>query len=269
MTNQNQAVIFTGFANPAKDLSYLSKEQKGIHDVLHPLESNQQLKKHLWRDDLDVKAYFALLREWANQISVFHFGGHANSTELGLYDHTVFFGSLAEELVVRNQKSLQLVFLNGCSTKAHVQTLFNLGVKAVIATSATVQDNLAAELAICFYENLAQGDSIAQAFHSGVRYLKSIRQNAFQHRILEQPENYRGSTYFSQAKDEKEVLPWGLYVNDDEVLNYAIVEERPTQESPDQGNDKNTINSQGDNNTNIQINSSKVGRDINVNGSES
>jgi len=230
---QKEVVIFTGFANPGKDLGYLSKEQKGIHDALHPLESKQELKKHLWRDDLDTRAYFELLQAWANQISIFHFGGHANSTQLGLYDHSAFFGSLAEELIARNKDSLQLVFLNGCSTKAHVQTLFDLGVKAVIATSATVQDSLAAELAICFYENLAKGDDIDNAFNSGIRYLKSIQQNTIPHRILEQPESYRGSAYFSR-KEENEVLPWGLYVNDDQVLHYKITQDAPQQNSPDQ-----------------------------------
>lgn len=247
---QKEVVIFTGFANPGKDLGCLSKEQKGIHDALHPLESKQELKKHLWRDDLDTRAYFELLQAWANQISIFHFGGHANSTQLGLHDHSAFFGSLAEELIARNKDSLQLVFLNGCSTKAHVQTLFDLGAKAVIATSATVQDSLAAELAICFYENLAKGDTIVNAFNSGIRYLKSIQQNTIQPRILEQPESYRGSAYFLRKKEENEVLPWGLYFNDDQVLHYKIIQDTdtPQQNSPErivQYNTFNTVSNQG------------------------
>jgi len=248
--DNNEVVIFTGFANPTNNLLNLSKEQKGIHEVLHPLESQQLLKKHLWRQDLDVKGYFEFLQEWTNQISIFHFGGHANSTQLGFQDHAAFFGSLAEELIERNKESLWLVFLNGCSTQAHVQTLFDGGVKAVIATSAAVKDDLAAELAIWFYKYLAKGDNIKNAFNSSVRYLKSLQKIGPRYRILEQPVEWasRGSVKFSRQDEEDDQLPWGLYVNDAQALNYTIVRDKSGQNPSTQviqGNQINTASDQG------------------------
>jgi hypothetical protein len=177
--------------------------------------------KTLWqKNEMELKGYFNAIHEWRNQVAIFHFGGHANSQKLSLQDNTTFFAPLAEELVARNSDSLQLVFLNGCSTQAHVKTLFDLGVKAVIATSADVKDGLAAELAITFYENLAKGDSIKAAFESSARYTKSL-QTPVSHRILDQPEDYRGSRFFDDPHATD--LPWGLYVSDDTALEYTII----------------------------------------------
>lgn len=223
MENQlttNKPVIFTGFANPLKDLDNLNHEQNGIQDALANLVSTKVIENLWQKNEMELKGYFNAIHEWANQVAIFHFGGHANSQKLGLQDKTTFFDPLAEELVARNADSLQLVFLNGCSTKAHVKTLFGLGVKAVIATSASVSDRLAAELAICFYENLAKGDTIKVAFESSVRYLKSL-QAPLSHHILGKPEDYRGSRFFDDPQTPD--LPWGLYMQDDSALEYTIV----------------------------------------------
>lgn len=258
---KNETVIFTGFANPQDNLPCLSREEKGILDALNPLESKQLIKKHLHRKDLDVKSYFDFLSTWENQLSIFHFAGHANSTKLRFQDNAVFFGAIAEELVDRNKESLQLVFLNGCSTKAHVQTLFEQGVQAVIATSANVKDELAADLAICFYQNMAKGDNIEKAFKSGLRYLQSVQQLNSQHRILGQPEEYRSSIHFSRQAPEH--LPWGLYVNTSNALQYAIVQKSTSPKNVTrqvvQGNVINQASDQG-----VIISGTTTG-DININ----
>jgi hypothetical protein len=213
-------VIFTGFANPKRDLENLNKEHNGIQEALASLVSKGVIKTLWQKNEMELKGYFNAIHEWRNQVAIFHFGGHANSQKLSLQDNTTFFAPLAEELVARNSDSLQLVFLNGCSTQAHVKTLFDLGVKAVIATSADVKDGLAAELAITFYENLAKGDSIKAAFESSARYTKSL-QTPVSHRILDQPEDYRGSRFFDDPHATD--LPWGLYVSDDTALEYTII----------------------------------------------
>lgn len=207
-------VIFTAFANPHGDLTNLVLEQNGIQDALGPLEAGGKIK-HLLRTDTDLNAYFDFLRRWQNQIVVFHYAGHANSEALSLQNAKTFFKPLAEELLARNPDSLQLVFLNGCSTHGHVQTLFDLGVPAVIATSASVDDKQAMHLAIRFYGNLAQGDNIETAYKSAANYVKGSSTEArFRHLGDIQP--WRGISFRAETTGGE--FPWGLYVREGSQL---------------------------------------------------
>lgn len=207
-------VIFTAFANPHGDLTNLVLEQNGIQDALGPLEAGGKLK-HLLRTDTDLNAYFDFLRRWQNQIVIFHYAGHANSEALSLQNANTFFKPLAEELLARNPDSLQLVFLNGCSTHGHVQTLFDLGAPAVIATSASVDDKQAMQLAIRFYGNLAQGDNIETAYKSAANYVKGSSTEArFRHLGDIQP--WRGIGF--RAGSFPSEFPWGLYVREGRQL---------------------------------------------------
>lgn len=209
-------VIFTAFANPKQDLTNLTREQNGIQDVLLSLERNGKIKKHLQRNDTDLDSYFNFLREWQNEITIFHYGGHADSLGLNLQNTDAFFGPLAHELCSRNKKKLLLVFLNGCSTQQHVQTLFDLGVKAVIATSVSVNDDLATRFAIRFYENLAKDDNLETAYISAANYAKGSRKEPY---LQHFGKVVRGLLKSGQKSDK---FPWALYVQDDSVLQHQF-----------------------------------------------
>jgi hypothetical protein len=162
------------------------------------------------------------LSNWENQVSIFHFGGHANTKGLMLQDAYTLFEPLAQELIQRNTESLQLVFLNGCSTQSLVQVLFELGAKAVIATSAEVQDAMASNFAIRFYQNLAQGDNIQTAYQSAWNFTVAKYQS--------QEKRFRSAGQILRRSELGENIhsphdnsfPWGLYVDDDTVLDYSI-----------------------------------------------
>ena len=207
-------VIFTAFANPHGDLSNLTQEQNGIQDALSPLEAKGKIK-HLIRTDTDLNAYFDFLIRWENQLLIFHYAGHANSEAVALQNANTFFEPLAAELLARNPKSLQLVFLNGCSTYAHVQTLFKLGVPAVIASSVPINDNRAMQLATRFYGNLAQGDSIEAAYKSAANYVKGSSTEA-RFRNLGEIQTWRAISF--REKETPEEFPWGLYVREEGLL---------------------------------------------------
>ncbi|MDX2134749.1 MAG: CHAT domain-containing protein [Saprospiraceae bacterium] len=209
-TSPNIPVIFTAFANPKGDLSNLTNEQNDIQDALAPLDDAGRIK-HLLRTDTDLTAYFDFLKRWENQLVLFHFAGHANSEAVSLQNADTFFKPLAEELIARQKDSLQLVFLNGCSTYAHVQTLFDLGVPAVIATSADVNDDMAAQFAVRFYINLAKGDSIEAAYASAANYVKSGSDDARFH-YLGRVETWRGPAPRTEAVQEE--IPWCLYLRE-------------------------------------------------------
>lgn len=221
-------VIFTAFANPNGDLANLTLEQNGIQDALGPLEAKGKIK-HLIRTDTDLDAYFDFLQRWKNQIVIFHYGGHANSEALLLQNVKTFFKPLAEELLHRNAESLQLVFLNGCSTFGHVQTLFDLGVPVVIASSAPIDDKGAMQLATRFYGNLAQGDGIETAYKSAANYVKGSSTEA-RFRNLGDIQSWRAIGFREKESAE---FPWGLYVRDEGILQnkslFAFPEDQPSE----------------------------------------
>jgi hypothetical protein len=62
------------------------------------------------------------------------------------------------------QRGLKLVFLNGCSSRGHVQGLLDAGIPGVIATSQAIDDEVATELSARFYTALASGSSIRTAY---------------------------------------------------------------------------------------------------------
>lgn len=263
-TDNAGTVVFTGFANPRGDLSNLSKEQHGIQQALNTLEAQGTLKKYLLKTDLSLEAYFDFLQDWENQLTVFHFGGHANGQEIGLHNNEAFFESLAQELVERNKNCLKFIFLNGCSTQGHVQTLFDLGAKAVIATSAEINDNLAALFAIRFYQNMAKGDTLEAAFKSARNYANTRQGKNKMHRILEEPENYRGSAIFAKNKQQKtQRLPWGLFVNDAQVLEYTLTQKQGKTNTEAKDDESSTFNNFGT--VTNQIKEVKVDGDFTIN----
>ncbi len=209
--------VFTAFANPKNDLQSLKKEQNEIKDALQTLLADGKIN-YTDRADIGKEQYFDYLLNWQNRISLFHYAGHANHKGLSLQDIHADFGPLADELVSRNEESLCVVVLNGCSTQAHVQGLLEKGVKAVIATSSSVDDALATKFAIRFYKNLAKGDTLKDAYKSAANFAKTGNdEKRFQHwgKILR-------DTGFDDTNPADE-FPWGLYISDDErVLQYTL-----------------------------------------------
>jgi hypothetical protein len=213
-------VIFTAFANPDDDLKNLSREYKEIQKILAPLEAKKHIAKHYSLQDIILKEYFNFLHDWENQLTIFHFGGHAGSLAIGLQDGDMSFEHLAAELLRCNPNSLQLVFLNGCATEEHVQHLFELGAKAVIATATKVYDKQASSFAITFYEYLAKGDTIAKAFDSAANFVQSPNGSAQRFSQGSRPIRW------SEGMNHQGKFPWGLYINDDEVGGYRLVKDR-------------------------------------------
>lgn len=104
-------------------------------------------------------------REYLGRIHAFHFAGHASGNWLAFEDDDgaparASAGGLAGFL--GRQPGLVLVFLNGCSTHEQVQRLRRF-VPAVIATTETIRDDVAAAFAARFYAGLT-GKPLRRAF---------------------------------------------------------------------------------------------------------
>ena len=181
VTAANKPVILLAFANdPADGINYLRNLPEEARQVRAALEYAEaqglcefELRYNATLDDILGAFQHPKLK---GRIAVFHYGGHADSYELLFQsspgslqriDARGFASFLAE------QRSLQLVFLNACSTEPQVESLLAANVQVVIATSQEVDDSIAATLASSFYQNLAHGDSIGSAYRQAVAALRA------------------------------------------------------------------------------------------------
>ena len=91
----------------------------------------------------------------------FHFAGHGNGYELMMRE-SVKGKAFAHFL--GSKPHLQWVFLNSCASVGHVADLHAAGIRTVIATAEAINDNIAREFAVSFYEQLSQNKSLKAAF---------------------------------------------------------------------------------------------------------
>ncbi|MFT6321271.1 MAG: hypothetical protein ACJAT4_002200, partial [Granulosicoccus sp.] len=207
-----QPVIFLTFANDNDNhLSLLDSERKQIRDHLMPF-ANQNHFAFFSESASTLEDIFKYANFYRDQIQVFHYAGHADSTQLFLNGQQVLADGIAEMLA--HQKNLKLVFLNGCSTKAQVEGLLEKGIPAVIATSVPINDNKAYQFSGQFYQALTQQYNLKQAFQMASAFIKSQQPTEI--------EINRGiGTLRLQAK---EILPWGLYTRDEEakILDWTL-----------------------------------------------
>ena len=205
-------VIYLAFANSSSaPLSRLNEEDNSLVHTLH----NRWVKEQHFHVHRDSHATVDTLRhsftQFKDQLILFHFAGHAGSEELFLRSGEANATGLAEML--SEQANLQLVFLNGCSTLGQVNGLLTLGIPAVIATSAPIDDTLAMRFSRHFYHMLEVGGTYREAYQSAAAYLKAAGQAVSGLRDRIGP----------QAQQE-EVLPWGIYLHPDkqDVLDQGL-----------------------------------------------
>ncbi len=211
-------LIFLAFANDQdRHLEQLKEESRRLFQALEENDRKGYIKIHR-EESASVEDISRVLTRYPNQIAIFHYAGHAGGNSLHLEEGEAISQGLAQ--LLGEQAELQLVFLNGCSTRGQVQALMNAGVKAVIATSVPVADSRAMAFAHQFYDGLAHSRSLAQAFQLAEAYVKTKFEQA--------PvwANSR-SLVFEDEEDaaEENELPWGLYVNpsfEREVLDYRL-----------------------------------------------
>jgi hypothetical protein len=205
-----QPVIFLAFANDKDDhLPLLDEERKVINGHLLPLANQQYLQLVIEPSatTIDISRYITDLKD---RINIFHYGGHAGSQEIFLQDQAANSDGIAQMLAL--QKELKVVFLNGCSTRAQVGLLQELGIPAVIATSIPIADKAARTFSDVFYRALAEDHTLEEAYKLAAANHLSSGQAAGINRGVR------------VRKEETEPLPWGLYITEgkEAVLNWKI-----------------------------------------------
>lgn len=212
----SKPIVYVAFANQQDDhLPLLKQESRAIKDALRALEARDFFKLEI-DESTQLEDLIKTLTTYPDQLCIFHYAGHAGSTELELEGGAAFSKGLAS--LLGEQQQLKLVFLNGCSTQAQVEQLFKAGVPAVIATSVPIQDNKAVAFSTAFYQALANKRSIKSAFE----FAKSSLEAQFG----DAPElGINRGLALSQKSAKDQTMPWGLYLEEDkaeEVLAWRL-----------------------------------------------
>lgn len=173
MTSFSQPVVlFFAFANdrtdPVRYLRNLPEELRQVRAAMAPAVE-RGLCETVERSNVTLDEVLDVFQDsrYRDRVVVFHFGGHAGSAALLLEssegETTVAHASgLARFL--GEQRGLELVLLNGCSSQDQAQYFLDAGVPAVLATSQAIDDSVATEFARRFYQSLASGATIRIAY---------------------------------------------------------------------------------------------------------
>lgn len=209
-------VIFLAFANDQDAyLGNLQREEDLIYASLQQAHDSGYIEIYN-RGRATTDDIFAQFTRFRDRVAIFHYGGHANSSKLRLTDKAA--GALGLAGLMGQQRAMQLVFLNGCSTGGQVDQLMQAGVKAIIATSVPIEDNSAVLFAQQFYQSLADHATLKQAFKEAVSRLVTSNIIGQQDAQIRQYRDWAGE--IGKGKDHS--IPWGLYVEDEKVLNWKL-----------------------------------------------
>lgn len=208
-------VIFLAFANNSEaPLPQLEREGENLYRHLN--EGSGKGHYILHRESFATTEKIAhYLIDFKDRVVLFHYGGHAEGDGLELTDQKAGSDGIAQ--LIAAQKQLKLVFLNGCSTRAQVEKLLELGVPAVIATSSPIDDTMAVELAEQFYSAMVKKHTIREAFAMAAGLVKAKGGEV---------EQYRGI----KLKEETEKFPWGLYTEKEEVLDWKLPDQKSSRQ---------------------------------------
>ncbi|HUF70685.1 MAG TPA: CHAT domain-containing protein, partial [Longimicrobiales bacterium] len=199
-------VVLLAFANsPDRYLRHLALEARGVRERLEVAE-NAGLCELVMRANATADEVLDVFQDarYRDRIAVFHFAGHASDYTLLLESveqrgKAVHAGGFAA--FISRQRGLELVFLNGCSTEPQVERLLNAGIPAVIATTESIADDVAAQLSIRFYAGLAAGASIRTAYDEAVAAVRTTRG--------EHPRDV-----FRTASARPDAWPWSFHVRE-------------------------------------------------------
>ncbi len=221
MNSTHPPVAIFAFSNDDDaHLPLLKKESKQINDIFATLHDKGVIEMYR-EESATLEEVARIFQRFDQRITIFHYGGHAGGHGLRLEEGDAQATGLAAYFE-QQRDQLQLVFLNGCSTLPQVERLMELGVKAVIATSAPIEDGKAVEFSREFYRGLSVRQPVRRAFESASAMLLSKYEGIEAPAIIQ----YRSMMMrgLMDEEDDTESLPWGLYVHKDhtDILDWRM-----------------------------------------------
>lgn len=152
-------IFLFAFANDDRRSLRLSEELQAIRDKLEAMD--QALIDLRTVESARLKDVYNKFDNFHNGIAIFHYGGHSDEQAILLEDIPSKGENLSQVLGL--EMNLRLVFLNGCSNQGQLQALFDAGVKAVIATSESIENERAKVFAEAFYQAMARKKTIRES----------------------------------------------------------------------------------------------------------
>ncbi len=184
----------------APDLRELSEELKAMKTALMPLEAKEYIQ--YWDEVIsEISSLEKAIEYYNGRISIFHYAGHAGAKGFSSEEGDIFVKGLAGQFKDKGNP-LDLIFLNGCSSKQQVDHWFDAGAKAVIATTAPIGDRTARLFSEFVYYSLAQKRTLAGAVKDAENKLNSR---------FEFPLNNRAGRKTNTIPDGEKI--WELYLN--------------------------------------------------------
>jgi len=163
-------ILLFAFANDGRAGRYLPSlgvEIAALRQALTKAE-DQGLCELVVRESTTREELLEILSDarYRRRIALVHFAGHATADHLLLEGEGAPVAARARGLVqlLSALESLEVVFLNGCSTLSHARRLTGAGVAAVISTGKPVADKEARLFATGFYRELGEGSTVEEAF---------------------------------------------------------------------------------------------------------
>ncbi|MDX2068058.1 MAG: hypothetical protein SFV55_06505 [Haliscomenobacter sp.] len=195
--------VLLAFSNKQDNyLDFIKKETSELRKILLGLKNkiDYEIISNATTDDL-----FEAMTVFHDQVTVFHYGGHADSLHLELENRNQGIEQFIQ--LLKGMSNLQIIFLNGCSTQGMVSKILD-GIDrdiAVIATATKVDDERAFTFAKAFYSAFTQeNQTLEGAFEMAKSLLDAadIKEATFSRGIIHRP----GDTPESP-------MPWGVYGN--------------------------------------------------------
>jgi tetratricopeptide (TPR) repeat protein len=244
----SKPVIFLAFANDRDDtigyLRNLPDEARRLREALEPAEQ-AGLCEVVVRSNSTAADIFKLFQDprYRNRVAIFHYGGHANGYEL-LLESTTGTAATAHAdglaAFLAQQRGLQLVFLNGCSTVQQTFSLLEANISAVISTSRAIDDKVATDFSFQFYQGLAGGAGLQKAFDEAAATIETTCGDDTRALYLDDPTGHTNTfdadqlpwlLSFRPGMDH--VASWNLpNAVDDPLFGLPVPPERDLPESP-------------------------------------
>ncbi len=225
-------MILMASADAKGDLPALHQEVNRLHALFESLKCHGIDYLHL--PHATLKDLTQALGVHRDRIAIVHYAGHADEGRLmlektlGSADGSAHAEGLAGLLGA--QLELKLVFLNGCSTLPQVDLLLGAGVPAVIATVRAINDDVARDFSITFYEALTvgreaakirKGQTIAEAFASAENHVKAEYSSSparLYRELTTNPDDVReltkGLPWLLRPSSGMSVRGWSLFEDD-------------------------------------------------------
>ena len=202
-------VVFLTFANDKEDDAlYLHNLPKKLHQIRTALDKAQKagLCEVIERTAATVNDIFDTFQDpcYKDRITIFHYGGHASGNQLILETLDGGHGASHSDGLMPflgKQKGLQVAFFNSCSSQEQALELSEAGVPAVIGTATAIKDEMVTELAGRFYNGIASGSTIHQAWLEAIDILKTKTDT----------KKRKG---LKLRRDKSNDFPWNMYIRD-------------------------------------------------------